>query len=290
MKYVKFPKNRQKEFLILIKNKTASSWKQISSLLKVNRSMVYFYLNEHSRLPHESYKKLCHLAKIKRKKNIRLIEIKNKEEKIKIPKLSVKLAEFLGALAGDGHTNKITYEVSISLDKDLDEKYSTHVVRLYQELFGIQARKYVQTKYNKVKCCVYSKKLVEFLSTNHNVPTGNKKGKLTIPKNISQNNRLLKAYIRGMFDTDGSFHRHHKNDAMLGIISRDYSFIQELKQALTKLNFTASLHGKNLYIYRKKEIERFFRELKPSNAKHLNKYAHYKKFKEVPLTKDILKR
>jgi len=288
MKYINFSKNKQSSFLRLIKKKTNYSWKQLAYFLKVNRSMIYFYLNEHSRLPYNHYIKLCELAKIRIKDNIKLIDIKNKEEKIKIPKLSNKFAEFIGSLAGDGHLNKITYEVSITVDKYLDKNYSNHIISLFDELFNIKARKYIQK--NKVKCFVYSKKLVELLSNKYNIPVGKKKGKLHIHKEIKQNKNLLKAYIRGIFDTDGSFHRHHKKDAMLGIISKDYVFIKELKNALNKLNFNASLSNKNLYIYRKEEIDRFFKEIKPSNMKHVSKYIYYKKDGEVPLTKELLNR
>jgi predicted methyltransferase len=77
---------------------------------------------------------------------------------------------------------------------------------------------------------------------------------------------------------------------MLGIISRDKTFIKELKDALNKLNFIVSLSNKNLYIYKKEEIDRFFREIKPSNMKHNKKYLYYKKNKKVPLTKELIKR
>lgn len=290
MKYINLSKNKQTSFLKLVKKKTNYSWKELAYFLKVSRSMIYFYLNEHSKLPHNHYMKLCKLAKIRTDDNIRLITIKNKEQKIKIPDLSDKFAEFIGSLAGDGHLNNITYEVSISMDKDLDKDYSNHVVSLYKELFDINARKYIQEKYNKVKCFAYSKKLVEFLSNNYRIPIGKKKGKLHIPQQIEKDENLLKAYIRGVFDTDGSFHRHHEKDAMVGIISRDYTFVRELKDALNKLNFTASLSNKNLYIYRKEEIDRFFKEIKPSNKKHRVKYQYYKKCGRVPLTRELVKR
>lgn len=247
-------------------------------------------LNEHSKMPYNNYLKLCKLAKIKTNHNIGLVDIKNKEIRIKKPVLSNKLAEFLGALAGDGHMNVITCEVSISMDKDLDGNYSDYIIKLYKELFNINARKYVQEGYNKVKCFVYSKGLVEFLSKEYDVPIGKKKGKLHIPKKVKENRGLLKSYIRGVFDTDGSFHRHHKKDSMLGIISMDPTFIEELKVALERLHFTTSLKNKNLHVYRKEEIERFFKEIKPSNKKHIGKYIYYKKYRRVPLTKELINR
>jgi len=290
MKYINFPKNKQTEFLRLIKGKTNYSWKQLAYFLNVNRSMIFFYLNEHSKLPYTHYLKLCNLARIKENQRINLIDIKNKEEEIKKPALSPKLAEFVGALNGDGHMNMITYEVSISMDKDLDNNYSNYIIALYKELFDLKARKYTQEDNNKVKCFVYSKQLVRFLYQEFNVPTGKKKGYLQIPTKLKQNKNLLKAYIRGLFDTDGTFHRHHKKDCMLGIISTDKKFIKELKVALESLNFITSLKNKNLYIYRKEHIDRFFKEINPSNKKHTDKYFYYQKYGVVPLTKELLNR
>ena len=290
MKYTNFPKNKQTLFLRLIKKKTNYSWKKLGHFLNVSRSMIYFYLNEHSKLPYGSYLRLCNLAKIGTNGSPPSIKIKNKEEEIRIPKLSSKLAEFIGALAGDGHMNRITYEVSISMDQDLDKDYSDHIIGLYLELFNIRARKYTQERYHKTKCFAYSKRLVDLLSNKYHTPIGKKKGNLKIPVQIKKNEELLKSYVRGLFDTDGSFHRHHQKDAMVGIISRDSGFIKEIKCALLKLNFKASLSNKNLYIYKKDQINRFFKEIKPSNKKHTSKYYFYKLYGEVPLTKDLIKR
>jgi DNA-binding transcriptional regulator WhiA len=266
------------------------TWNKIAEFLGINRSMVFFYLNEHSKLPYDKYINLCRLSGIKPLQKILIVEIKNKEQEINIPSMSPELAEFLGALAGDGHMNDLTYEVSISMDRDLDNEYSKHVTKLFKKLFMVNARRYTQIKYNKVKCFAYSKKLVEFLSSTYCVPIGKKKGKLHIPYQIKKDNRLLRRYIRGVFDTDGSFHRHRPKDAMLGLISRDDNFIKELETALKRLGFSTSLNKKNLYIYKKDEIDNFFKDIKPSNSKHNTKFRLYKINKTVPLTKELIKR
>lgn len=263
---------------------------KLAEFLGVNRSMIFFYLNETSKLPLKHYLNLCDLIGAAPDSRLSHNIINNKENFPDIPALSEKIAEFLGALAGDGHMNKMTYEISISLDKDLDKEYSFFVQSLFQELFGIAARRYVQKSQNKVKCFIYCKKLVEYLSQEYSLPTGKKKGSLHIPKKIMADKRYLKAYIRGVFDTDGSINRHHKNTAMVGLISRDSGFIRELRSALQILGFKTSLSKKNLNIYAQDHIDMFFEQIRPSNTKHLFKYDYYKKNSTVPLTKDILKR
>ena len=290
MKYIEFLKGKQNAFLRHIKEKSKISWEKLAKKLGISRSMVYFYLNESSKMPYSNYIEFCRIAGINQNKfNKKIIEIKNREEKIGIPNMSKILAEFIGAIAGDGHLSNANHEISIAMDKRLDKEYAEHILKLYNLLFGIKPRKYL-SKGNGMKCFAYSKKLCSFLSDKYGLPIGKKKNRLNIPAGIKNDNNLLRAYIRGVFDTDGSFNRHHKKNAMISISSRDPTFILEIKEALNKLGFTASLSHKNIQIYRKEEIDRFFKEIKPSNYKHLFKYAHYKKHNEVPLTKELLKR
>lgn len=289
MKYVLFSDNEQADFLKRIKTKTGLSWNELSKFLGVSRSMIYFYLSEASKLSYESYVRLCNLAGIKIKP-IRSIIIKNRTVSIKIPEVSESLSEFIGALAGDGHLNSTQYEVSISMDKDLDKNYSQHILSLYAILFGLKGRISISKKSNGMKCYVYSKELVGFLSKNFKIPVGKKKGVLKIPGLIKDNEVLLKSYLRGLFDTDGSFNRHHKTDAMLSVISRDKDFLDEIKEMFVKLDFHPSVSNKNLCLYRKSEINRFFQEIKPANKKHQLKYHFYNKYGFVPLTSDLIKR
>jgi hypothetical protein len=287
MKYIKFSKDIQSRFLKSVKLKTGLTWIALAKSLNLSKSMVYYLVNGHSLISKNHYLRLCNLAKIKPESELSLIDIKNKEEQINLPLLSPKFGEFLGALSGDGHINTTSYEVSITLDKHLDEKYSQKILSLFKDLFGINARKYLHKTKNAMKCYIYSKKLVNFLISEYNLPEGKKKNRLHIPLSVQSDNGILASFIKGLFDTDGTFHRHHKKDAMLGISSRDVGFLNEVKTALMKLGFTPSLHSKNLYLYRKEEIDNFFTLIQPNNDKHLLKYFIYKKEGRVPLTKEI---
>ncbi len=290
MKYVCFPKGDQTVFLKNIKEKSSFTWKEIFDFLDISKSMFYFYLNEHSKIPFSTYLRLCALAQIVPNEKINSIEIKNKLEDIRLPILDSLLAEFLGVLAGDGHMNYLTYEVSISLDKDRDSDYSSRVFFLFKTLFGLDPKIYIQPKYNQLKCFVYSRKLVDFLSKTYGVPIGRKMNQLNVPSQILSDDSLLKAYLRGVFDTDGSFHRHHETSAALEITSRDTKYINQLFVSLKRLGFKPSLSNKNIYIYRKEEIERFFDEVSPQNKKHTKKFIFYKKNGFVPLTRAFYKR
>jgi DNA-binding transcriptional regulator WhiA len=283
MYYIDFQEGDQTRFLRDVKMRTKLTWRKLADKLKVNRSMIFFYLNEHSKLPESHYKMLCKMARKRIVRQKRVI-IKNKENSIRKTKTSENVAEFLGLLAGDGHINSNTFEVSVTLNAKSDKRYVERVLYLIKSLFGLSARTYAQPNYGKIKCYVYSKQLVHMLHKRFSVPVGKKKGSLRIPKNILSNDRLLAAYLRGLFDTDGSIHRHNKNSAMLGFASADINFLTDIHKGMKKLGYTAYKGKRNVYIYRKEQISKFFTQVKPSNLKHTDKFRYYRQHGSVPLT------
>ena len=112
------------------------------------------------------------------------------------------------------------------------------------------------------------------MNKEYGIPIGKKKGQLHIPLQLQKNEGFLKSYLRGLFDTDGSLYFRRKSGKVISIISRDHSFLKEVKNALKQLNFSPSLSGKNLYIYNQEEINKFFSEIKPANSKHMKKYTN----------------
>lgn len=275
MKYVAFPKGQQRSFLQKVKKNGDLTWDKIAKFLGLHRSMIFFYLKETSKMSKESYERLCQLGKIK-EETFDLVIINNKKNIIVKPQLDENLAEFVGALAGDGHISAVNGEISISGHQNLDKEYlSQYWFNKLQRLFSLQP-KTSRSKISKVmKLYMYSKELQYFLIKEFCLPQGKKKHKLHIPRNIWENKHFLKAYIRGLFDTDGSVYLRRNKDIVVSIISRDVSFLEEVRQALEKLEYFASVSGKNLYIYRKKDVKKFFKEIKPANEKHQKRYLSF---------------
>ena len=205
------------------------------------------------------------------------VSYKDISERRKFPEgPSCKLAELLGVLAGDGHVSRINYEISVTCHKKLDKDYiNNRVSKLFLDLFSIDAKIRESKENNVVRCSVHSKMLSEYLTTNFLIPRGKKKGKLHIPTQIRTEKELLIPYIRGLFDTDGSIYCRRKKSLVVSIISRDPVFLHEVKTCLTGLGYSPSVSGKNLYLYTQEEIKRFFREIKPANLKHLNRYDNF---------------
>lgn len=281
-RYVIFDKGKQNFFLKEVKSLTKLTWDQMAELLKINRSMIYFYLNESSKLPYDFYVKLSKKSHLKVKR-IKTVEMCKKEIDIVFPVvINEKLSELLGILSGDGCISKLKYEICVTCSNVLDRQYVIeHVTPLFENIFAIRPK--IRVQGNRIRCKIYSKKLASFLSEELNFPIGKKKGKLIIPSYIYRNENLLKMFLRGVFDTDGSFHRHHKNTAAIEFISCDFRFRNQLKQSLKKIGFNVPASGKSIYIYKKEDIQRFFDTIKPENEKHLIKYDYYKSFGTVPI-------
>ncbi|MFH1276330.1 MAG: LAGLIDADG family homing endonuclease [Candidatus Woesearchaeota archaeon] len=276
MKYINFKKNEQIAFMRLVKKQSNLSWNSIANSLNLTRGMVFHYLSAKSKIPLTNYLNLCSIAKIKSKKQP-LLEIKNKTEAIKkVSEKNEKLAELLGALAGDGHLSHINYEIAITCDLIKDNDYITnYIAPLFRNLFNVNSKIKEHHYNNSIKCVINSKKLQEFLVKSFGIPIGKKKGNLHIPDKVFSDKNLLKNYLRGLFDTDGSVYLKRKNSLVVSIISRDKNHLNEVKEGFIKLGYKPSISGKNLYIYDQNQVRIFFNEIGSSNKKHLNRYDNF---------------
>lgn len=268
---VDLPKGEQRKFLRSTKTSLDVTWQDLAKSLNVSRSMVYFYANKHSRIPFDKYKLLCELRGVSLP-IIPTVVVCNSLKPINTPPLCPELAEFLGIVSGDGHVNGLTYEVSIALDKIKDREYAKHVADMFERLFFITPS-WIETS-NLIRIKVYSKHLAYFLSS-CGMPFNRKMNRLRLPESVKKEHTLLISYLRGLFDTDGSIHKHHNSNAAVEFISRDMQFLEDILQALDSLKFRTSHHGKNIFIYPSQDIHRFFQEIKPANPKHLRRYASF---------------
>jgi intein/homing endonuclease len=244
--------------------------------LNLTRGMMFHYLRGFSKIPVGNYEKMCLLAQVPLSAYSTL-DIKNKTEPINLSNLNEeKLSELLGILAGDGHLSKINYEVSVTCDIVRDDDYIlNYVAPLFRDLFNVNAKIKRQPNGGAIRCVVNSKLLSEYLVKVFDIPLGKKKGKLHIPPQIFKNKNLLKFYLRGLFDTDGSFYIRRKKNMVINIASRDVQHLDEVKRSFSKLGYTPSVGGKNLFIYNQNQIIRFFNEIGSSNSKHQQKYDNF---------------
>ena len=198
------------------------------------------------------------------------------------PSKSVDLAELLGIMIGDGHLS--VYQVSVTTNSITDLEHAEFVKKLFVKLFSLPVSISEKRFENAVNVVVSSKNLVGFLHS-CGMPIGNKiDNGLAVPIWIFKNIQFQKAFIRGLFDTDGCIYldKHKiKNKIYNHVGWTITSYASKLREGiiaiLVNLDFspTHTSSQKSVFLRRQGEIKRYFSEIGSHNPKHL---IRYKKF------------
>lgn len=200
-------------------------------------------------------------------------------KKIRKPKLNGELAELLGILLGDGHLSK--FQASMTTNLQTDKRHALYVKKLFEKLFQISVSLKERPECNVAIVVASSKNLVEFLNTS-GMPIGNKiKNNLSAPSWILKNKKFQPAFIRGLFDTDGSIYldKHiakKKSYQYMGWTITSYSkqFREDIVSILKNLGYspTCQITQKSIFLRRQDEIKKYFSEISSHNEKHLNRF------------------
>ncbi len=277
--FIKLKSQDRHRLFYTLKSKLAVSWEMIYPEFRISRSMFFNYLAGRYYLPENIFLQLQRITglNIVYQKRI-FIDGYSKKEVIK-PKMNSELAEIFGIINGDGHIDINNNEMCI-VGNALEAEYFNYLKDLFEKNFNLKFTMF-KMRPTTLKLRVYSKGLVEILVKDYEFPFGHKTGKLSIPKQVYKSNYWLSSYIRGLFDTDGTIYKRRKKDMVIEIISVDKSFLKEIKNALSILNFKVGISGKNLYIYNQDDIRRFFEVIKPANSKHLKRFYLYSQNKAL---------
>ena len=198
---------------------------------------------------------------------------------IKIPKFSVKLAEFAGIMIGDGGITK--NQLFVSTNSIDDKEYGFYVKELIKKLFNVDASIYYVGGVNVMTIAVSRKKLVEFCNKKLGLHIGNKlKQGLDIPEWIRKNSEFEKACIRGIMDTDGCiFEECHKIKNKLywykrwNITSASSLLRKSIFEILGKNGLSPKIRNNRcIQIEDADSIKKYFKIVGTNNPKHLNKY------------------
>jgi len=195
------------------------------------------------------------------------------------PRKSVQLAEFTGIVLGDGGISK--RQVTVTLHRITDKKYSYFVRGLIKKLFNVIHGKYCDQKGLADNIVVSRSDLVDFCKDNLGLKIGNKiKQQVDIPNWIKENKKFQIACVRGLVDTDGSVwdHKYNSNGKMYSY--KKLGFTSLSKPLLYSVFSILKDNGLNPRMYKEKEIRldsiesmrKYFMIFGSNNPKHLNKY------------------
>ncbi len=217
------------------------------------------------------------------------------------------LAELIGIHIGDGCISVTERYKEYYLGGDLKEEKEYHD-NWVSHLFNKKIASSIINKKIKYKeypstgiygFYIFNPLIVDFFNK-LGIKSGSKKN-IQIPSKIRSNLSLAKRFLRGLFDTDGNIYfdknrsaKFPKNDRpniKLGTVSKKLS--DQVFNLLIKLGFhprkKKPYRGKKdknavhtILIYRKKDIERYIKEIGFKNPKHFTKWKVFKKIGICP--------
>lgn len=183
---LKLLKSKQRELIQTFKIENRLTWLELATLLNVKKGALLEWHHENNLIPKEIYEKLD----TDKRYTKYILEEKSDNwgkqkggflstgttKTITFPAYSVKLAELVGIILGDGNLHmlsKHSYMLRIAGHSILDKEYlSNYVYSLCNELFNIKPKLYYSKRSNEMLILVHSKAVIEFL-----IKAGLSKGK-----------------------------------------------------------------------------------------------------------------
>lgn len=234
-----------------------------------------------------------------------------------------KLAELCGAIIGDGWIQSNEQNFFLAGDPIEDkEYYDKHISKIITELIAPVKPKHFPY-WQVYGIGIYNKSIIKKLLALE-IPKGKKAKTALVPSwIINSNEKVIKSFLRGLFDADGcvfcqkaygkynnEFDLNYHSKIRLRITSISSQLIEDvfllckkIGLRITKIKIKGGFRYNRLCndvhilnINELKSIERWFKEIKPSNSKHTTKYLVWKKhgfcppYTTIKQRKDILKK
>lgn len=192
-----------------------------------------------------------------------------------LPKLSEKLAEFIGIAIGDGGISD--YQITITLNKIDDFEYAHFVEKLMTNLF--RAPISITERQSVFLLTISRKALVDYCQ-GLGLRIGNKiKQGVDIPNWVKNNPNYAIACLRGLVDTDGCVftHRYLVNDRQyaykkLVFTSYSSSLRMTVFEILRNFNLHPRMTERDVRLDRISDIASYFKLVGTNNSKHLKNY------------------
>lgn len=194
---------------------------------------------------------------------------------------NVKLAEFYGALLGDGCIYSNMNSLCITGNANLDEDYIYYLKELCESVFNVEPKINFQQSENVVRLVLNSRKITNFLRDSGFKPGEKKNKNFELPKEL-YNDEILKAVLRGLFDTDGGIYAHPNTEIMLDITAKNESIHGLLVEATEVLDLPLGVTSDRVQLYGEQKVDRFLETLGSSNSRNIKRYLYYKKNRRVP--------
>lgn len=193
---------------------------------------------------------------------------------------SPELAEFIGAVLGDGGTTR--FQITIATNAVTDAAYASYLSTLCMYLFGIRATVKNRERHTTT-ITASSAALVEYCRS-LGVPMGDKiRQRVDIPMWITRNPKYLRACVRGLVDTDGCVYldRHRYRNRVyrhmgIGFTSASPPLLRSVIRAFRGWHLHPTQNSvKHMLLRREADVIRYFAEVGTSNSKHRERFERF---------------
>ncbi|MFC1731315.1 LAGLIDADG family homing endonuclease [candidate division KSB1 bacterium] len=242
------------EGLYVTQNK---SIREIGAILSISEKTVFQRMKRLG-IKSEPYKKVGYL---------------NKRKDLIIPlHRNGDLAEFFGIMLGDGHIS--SFQIVVTLGS-MEIEYARYVVSLMHKIFNIEPKIGVRkTKHYDVY--FGSVELVKWLRQ-EGLVSNKVVSQVDVPQWVFEKPVYMKRFLRGFFDTDGSIYRL-RHGIQIELSNRSKPLLGSLQKMLRSLQYTPSNESCfKVYVTKRREVSRFFKDIQPQNKKHLRRYKEFVK-------------
>lgn len=195
----------------------------------------------------------------------------NRNQKIVIPKRrSRELAEFVGILLGDGHLTPTQITVTLGTK---ERQYVDFVSGTMHSLFK-DAPRTIRTKRGDWVVYLGSTELVRFFLA-MKMAFNKVQSQVGIPVWCFTKKVYQRSVLRGLFDTDGSVYAMH-GGVQISFCNHSKKLLQNVRTLLLNLGFVVShISANKVYITRKKDVWKFYKEIGFSNGKHKRRFLNF---------------
>ena len=203
--------------------------------------------------------------------------------KVRFPKASNLLAEFIGIVMGDGHVGR--YQISICTNSITDSEHATHTYKLAKRLFDVPISISKKKESNALSIVISSREVSRFLQQ-QGIPEGNKIEKgIMVPAWVSRDRNYSHCLARGLFDADGCVfvdtHRiRGKIYKNLGIAfaNQEPTLLKFFYKNLCAIGLSPTQTSRfRVFLRRRRDIRKYFVIVGTSNSKHWSRYQEFKK-------------
>lgn len=179
------------------------------------------------------------------------------------------LAEFFGIMLGDGHVG--TYQTFVTLGTK-EYNYVCYVQALMTTLFKVPATIY-QRKNGFHDVYIGSVELTRWLIA-EGLVSNKVAAQVGVPNWLFGKEAYMCSFLRGFFDTDGSVYKL-RYGVQLSFTNKSVPLLLALQAMLRRLGYRVSeLSSDCIYITKRDDVERFFAEIQPMNAKHQDRFEN----------------